>query len=725
MNEQEMILCSFIQAFSDRKEERIVLYGIGINTQYLLQHLSGWRIIGLMDAQNEGKEYWGLRVLRPEEVAELADFIVIIARPAVLGIIYSRISHLENRLSIYQYQGIPLSQIFSQSCKSGKNVPFLHDSFSSFQKAIDAYHTISFDLFDTLIMRKLPRPCDVFDLVEERIRRERGSEFCSNFRKLRIEAERLANQEETAPGVDEIYQYLCLLAKIEPFEAEYLKQIEWETEEAQLCLRESVYKLFKYALAKKKTVIILSDMYWGAKKLEPLLNQLGLIGYTELIVSSDYRATKIDGSLFLFVKSRYKGNILHIGDNEEADIHKAKECGIAAMQVLSSYELCLSSSLKRLLVHVYSLDDRIYLGNFLARFVNSPWALNRQRGRLDITTPEQFAEIFFFPIVHSFLNWMLQIIRGQTKKSAVLLFTARDGYLLQKLYEKKISSNPDGYPDGIYFLASRRAVTVANLHVPADINTIIDQMVLVSTYGEILFRFFGICADADDIKANTFVNTATDRDNLRKWLHRYDEKILKNAAKERTGYMSYIRNLNIGNRAVYIFDLTVTGTVPTGIERLLGRECNLICFSTWGIPNRYYSNQDRVHSFLGNHNHYDMTLFFLRVYKLFEILFSPQEGCFMGFGTQGPRFGEDKPSIESSSYIQRMQKKLLNSSSHAVCNIQIADTFLSLLDSGCSVIDRKIQAAFCLEDDSRGEPYHEIWNELLGADRAQADKAGG
>lgn len=95
MGEDQFVLQCFEKAFGERKNKAYVLYGIGKNTKYLLEHLEGYNIVGLMDAQSIGSHVYGYPVLSKEQVALKADVIVIIARAAVQKIIYNRIKDLE------------------------------------------------------------------------------------------------------------------------------------------------------------------------------------------------------------------------------------------------------------------------------------------------------------------------------------------------------------------------------------------------------------------------------------------------------------------------------------------------------------------------------------------------------------------------------------------------------------------------------------------------------
>ena len=73
-------------------------------------------------------------------------------------------------------------------------------------KLLSGYDVISFDIFDTLITRCLPKPNDVFQLVELILTDEGKSEV--GFAEAREQAEKNANFIRGYPSFDEIYDEL-------------------------------------------------------------------------------------------------------------------------------------------------------------------------------------------------------------------------------------------------------------------------------------------------------------------------------------------------------------------------------------------------------------------------------------------------------------------------------------------------------------------------------------
>ncbi len=123
---------------------------------------------------------------------------------------------------------------------------------------------ISFDVFDTLIIRKVKCPTDIFDGLDGR----------DDFKQRRIYAEHRArvvakNEEIT---IREIYEQLfpddpVLLEKV------MAKEIKKEVE---VCTaNEAALSLFNNLLKQGKQIILISDMYLSEKVIKEILTNCG------------------------------------------------------------------------------------------------------------------------------------------------------------------------------------------------------------------------------------------------------------------------------------------------------------------------------------------------------------------------------------------------------------------------------------------------------------------
>ena len=143
------------------------------------------------------------------------------------------------------------------------------------------------------------------------------------FYSKRKQAEERARHRSSCEEVtlDEIYALL-------PKSFQQLKSKEMALEEQVLRARADVKEVFLYA--KKKKIILLSDMYLSKVFLEKVLVKNGFEG-AELFLSSDIKKRKKTGHLYEYVIKKLNLEpevILHIGDNFKSDGLKAIEKGI-------------------------------------------------------------------------------------------------------------------------------------------------------------------------------------------------------------------------------------------------------------------------------------------------------------------------------------------------------------------------------------------------------------
>ena len=178
----------------------------------------------------------------------------------------------------------------------------IESDLNRIKKAINKYSVISFDIFDTLLQRKVSTPSDVFDLV--------------GFKQIRIEAE-LKSKKQSLTEETNIYSIYNML----PYDKEVrdlLLQLELKIERIELSARQEIKALYDYAAFLRKEVIIISDMYLPVGFIEEILYANGYRYHSKLYVSSATGVLKSTGNMFRFVlkNTGYRTqDVLHIGDN--------------------------------------------------------------------------------------------------------------------------------------------------------------------------------------------------------------------------------------------------------------------------------------------------------------------------------------------------------------------------------------------------------------------------
>lgn len=453
--EQEEIVQAFKNTYNLNRKEPFVIYGTGINAEAVLTCCKECPIAGVIDLAKTGEIFCGFSVMSLDEVIEKKiREVVVVARPSVHGIIYKRIQKW------CKVNGIRVSDIYgndiSKKVKSrGQDNPYFRMSYEDLKGEIDCHDVISFDIFDTLLMRRVYEPTDVFALMDREL-----SEKCSF---VFSEERKVAEQElrkKCEPTIYQIYAYLAKKHCLSKEESLDLLSLELEKEKAVLCVREKLKHCMEYCIRHEKKVYLVSDMYLPAEVLKELLKQYGITGYTELLVSCDYQTSKPE-KLFDILKEKAAGKrYLHIGDNKEADYDSPKRHGMDAFLIMSAVRMMECSAYENIFIYsMKSQSSRVMLGMLVAEVFQDPFILSGTKGVPVIADAGQFGYAFIAPLVLSFTIWLFYKIR--TKEKSLLLFSARDGWIFEKAFHHLAKAwNLTGLPKDIYLMVSRKALEI-------------------------------------------------------------------------------------------------------------------------------------------------------------------------------------------------------------------------------------------------------------------------
>lgn len=195
-------------------------------------------------------------------------------------------------------------------------------------KKIERFDLVSFDVFDTLIVRSVPLPKDIFLLAGQSVLGSLGES--TQFQSARILAECEArNKSQTGEvSIDEIYSSL----EGYPIDVrDNLKEAELRAEMESCRPREEVVALFNSVKDKGKDIVLISDMYLSSSFIGRMLSKCGIDGMKGVFVSNELGCDKRSGRLFSEVRkkmSNFKGKQLHYGDSFKADYLGALKAGI-------------------------------------------------------------------------------------------------------------------------------------------------------------------------------------------------------------------------------------------------------------------------------------------------------------------------------------------------------------------------------------------------------------
>lgn len=276
---------------------------------------------------------------------------------------------------------------------------------------IDVAKVVSFDIFDTLLIRPYVRPEDLFWHLEY-LEKKKG--FCEKRKQAEIQARHHSSNEEVT--LDEIYAFL-------PKSVQQLKQKEIALEEKVLRARSDVKEVFLYAKKEKKKIILISDIYLSKEFIGKILAKNGFKG-AELFLSSEVKKRKKTGKLYEYVIKELNLDpevILHIGDNFKSDGLKAIEKGIHSFIIPKIIDLFFKENerAKEFWDKQKNLETSVLFGLLAQKQERAYW--------------ENIGFIYAGPALYAYTYWLYQKLAKDKQTDA--LFVARDGWTLKKIFE--------------------------------------------------------------------------------------------------------------------------------------------------------------------------------------------------------------------------------------------------------------------------------------------------
>lgn len=423
-----------------------------------------------------------------------------------------------------------------------------------FFNKISSYDVVSFDIFDTLLTRIIYNPDDIFLLMGEKL----GD---SDFFRKRKEAEKKANEElQKDVNLDEIYKFY---EKLYQEDSKQIKQLEEELE-ISLCIpRLDMLDVYHRLKDQKNYVILTSDMYLPKTVIEKMLKKCGYEGYDAFYLSNDIDKRKDKKDIWPYLVDKYPHkSIIHIGDNEKSDYCYPKDFGIDSIKIESGKQL-----FSKLSIYPYIeefISNNISNSLLLGLLINKKW-FNSPFAELQIDSLDDFGYLFHAPILNQFLAFLVK----ESKKSDQLLFLAREGYYLQKLYQDYCQIYHIKEKPNVYFLASRKATSTANIQSREDIETL-----LSNEFTGTIKSFYQQILEVEYLESDEPIHLPKDKEKVLKNLDKYESQILECMKLEKDNYLSYMKEIlgDYKKKNLIIVDLGYSGTIQYQLTKLTKKE---------------------------------------------------------------------------------------------------------------------------------------------------------
>jgi FMN phosphatase YigB (HAD superfamily) len=344
---------------------------------------------------------------------------------------------------------------------------YLISDFSNMPKILawlethNLYDVYSFDIFDTLLRRRIDPPELIKALAAEYLS-TRLAQYEINIRKVEIlaqrkECEESLLQEALSRGRDADYclddvitETLKAIKAERALGSEQIVSYEMELEKKAAQPMPGAVEVLSYLKSMGKRVICTSDSYLSAEQMAEILESQGLMRCVDkLYVSSDIGKRKSTGRLFQHVLEQEGRNLVHIGDNYSSDRVIPRKLGITALWFHSGSEQRRKNELRKLLRGKNKMD-------YVNAIVRSS---DQHKSELQRVGYEVLG-----PALTVFIHNVTE--QARKDKVEVLFFVARDGYALKKIYEALQGTiyAESGLPLGKYLCLGRLPVRLASLH---------------------------------------------------------------------------------------------------------------------------------------------------------------------------------------------------------------------------------------------------------------------
>ena len=517
----------------------IAIYGLGIETErFLAKYGKELNIVGLLDGfLSEGKQY-GYPIISLEDILQkTVSLVLVIARPGSCKVIAKRIGNfcIQNNIELYDIRGNNLLEVKKETYDFSS---FKECSKDLLWKSMKDADIVSFDLFDTLVTRKVFSYMDIFEVMDYKLRDM--DIIIPDFPQLRLFAEKELSKY-SAPKLIDIYHLVLEKSGGNFITAYELAKIEKEIDFSTVVARNDMIQIFNEIVSTGKKVVITTDSYYSINQINILLNQLSIKGAENIFVSSDFGTSKTQ-NLFTILKNNYPNKkIIHIGDDEFADIEKASQFGINSFRIYSGTDLFYHLGGLGIEKHIHSLSDRVKVGLFVSNIFNEAFCTEYFKKILNVNSAFQIGYLFCAPMITDFVIWLKKTVIEQEYKQ--ILFCSRDGYLPGKLFKMIETGNR-----AVYFLTSRTAAIRSGMRNVDDIRYV-DSMKYFGSEEQALKMRFGITTD--DMGS----------------LNRTDEIIYKSKV-QRENYHKYIEKLYLEKKPLAMFDFVAKGTTQLYLQRL-------------------------------------------------------------------------------------------------------------------------------------------------------------
>ena len=494
----------------------------------------------------------------------------------------------------------------------------MFDNLNKIKGKIKKSQVVSFDIFDTLLVRPFLTPQNVFAFLEESLKEP-------NFAEIREKAERDLKLHKNIDYAtyDDIYEIL-------PKKFNYIKEIEKEFEKKILFANPDMKLLYDYAKSLNKKIIITSDMYFPPEFLKEVLNKNGYSGFEKIYVSGYEKKAKFNGTLFSHIIKDLKLNpqeILHIGDNTLSDFKMPKQLGIEALRIKSPAEVFFNkySSLKEF---ADSNRKNLTAGVIIGQCIKKMITKFKFKNYWDF-----FGYFWGGPFCYGLSKFIVEEMEKTGRRE--LICAARDGYTIQKIINLL---NPEIRTHYVY--ASRAINLLTSLDYSNELPWTSKAESIISMFKDYSTQFAKECENQ---------NTNTQESRI-KLIEKYRNVLEPVSQSINNAYMEYLNKFDIQDKRIALFDITAGAYNSFKLLRRCLPDKDILGLYWFALENKNFKYKE-YSDFSKSHVHN---------YELLEFIVTAPELPIKSFSTTGKliRFDNRQERIRMEKYFDVSQGEL-------------------------------------------------------------------
>lgn len=425
-------------------------------------------------------------------------------------------------------------------------------------KKLSEYDVISFDIFDTLVFRPFSNPEDVFYYVGHEL------EFM-NFKQLRTDMEqqvRMESLKERGTAEVTIRQIWERISRETGISADRGVTVEIECEKKFCYANPFMHKVYEKLRSVGKRIIAVSDMYLDSETLRQILDKCGYADIEQIYVSCEYGKSKADKGLYSVVAEKYnKGRCVHVGDNPVSDVKHAKQAGFDSVYYPN--------------VNINSVKYRAYdmspiIGGGYRGIVNNHLYSGLKKYSMEYEYGFIYGGLFVLGYCRFIHNYVSK--NGIDK----VLFLARDGHILSRVYEKMYGADHTEY---VYWSRSASAKLMADynrydyfrrfLYHKVNKGITIKEILKSAGLGELIELL------PEKISSDSYL-TDSNADGVKRFITENWEHVLQIYSIQQEMTKEYYSNILKGCKRVCAVDIGWAGSGAVSLD--------FLCRNVWNIP---------------------------------------------------------------------------------------------------------------------------------------------